>query len=219
MMLVEADARGERQVRTHAHEHRAPPLVIHVEVVLHYPPLRNLQMPTVVFLVPNRDHDASRFPAFNDGDDRIRLSFPKIRLDEFVTPAFRRFQDGHVPFLRTVDHPILELTGDVAQHIPADRILLPVKVEKPDHSFRLLKGLDQAIQQEPIEAAIAEPNAILVMFEKGVHGTSSVVRYLEITPVNASLLYAQPKTSRAELPGSGGLAKSASVRTGRLSID
>ena len=37
--------------------------------------------------------------------------------------------------------------------------------------------------------------------------------------MNASLLYADPTTSRAELPGSGGLAKGASVRAGGLSDD
>src|SRR5215469_1772166 len=83
------------------------------------------------------------------------------------------------PLLRSVDHPVMELGGDVAQHIPADGILLPVKVEKADHSLRLLKGLDEAIQQQTVETPIAETDAILVMLVKGVHGTSSVVRYLE----------------------------------------
>jgi hypothetical protein len=48
-----------------------------------------------------------------------------------------------------------------------------------------LEGLDQSIQQNPIEASVAELNAILVVFEEGVHGSSCVVRYLEHTPVDA----------------------------------
>jgi hypothetical protein len=60
-------------------------------------------------------------------------------------------------------------------------------MEETQHSLRLLERLDQSIQQNPIEAAVAELDAILVMFEKGVHGTSRVVRYLEHTPVDALL--------------------------------
>src|SRR5215471_1551899 len=40
----------------------------------------------------------------------------------------------------------------------------------------------------------------------------------KITPVNASCIYAHATTSRAELPGSGGLAKGASVGAGGLWI-
>src|SRR6516225_2922495 len=49
-------------------------------------------------------------------------------------------------------------------------------------------------------------------------GTSSVVRYLEDYTHERLPAYADATTSRAELPGSGGLAKGASVRTGGLSI-
>jgi four helix bundle protein len=55
----------------------------------------------------------------------------------------------------------------------------------------LLERLDQSDEQNPIEASIAELDAILVVFKKGVQGTSSVVRYLEHTPVDA--LPAMPK--------------------------
>jgi hypothetical protein len=34
----------------------------------------------------------------------------------------------------------------------------------------LLEGLDQSVQQDSIEAAVAELNAILVMLDEGVHG-------------------------------------------------
>jgi len=57
------------------------------------------------------------------------------------------------------------------KHVPAHRILLPVGVEETDYSFRLLKRLNQAVEQEPVEAPIAESDAIFVMFVKGVHRT------------------------------------------------
>jgi hypothetical protein len=39
VMLIEADARGERKIGTNAHEDPAPPPVIDVEVVLNDPPI------------------------------------------------------------------------------------------------------------------------------------------------------------------------------------
>jgi hypothetical protein len=42
-------------------------------------------------------------------------------------------------------------------------------VEKADHSFRLLKGLNESVQQEPIEASIPKSDAIFVMLDEGVH--------------------------------------------------
>ena len=55
-------------------------------------------------------------------------------------------------------------------------------IRKMMDSFGLLEGLNEPVQQKPIEASIAELNAILMVLVKGVHGTSSVVRYLEHTP-------------------------------------
>jgi hypothetical protein len=63
----------------------------------------------------------------------------------------------------------VELAGDVPQHVAANGILRPVKIEEADDSFRLLKRLDQPVQQNPIETPIAEADAILVVLEKGVH--------------------------------------------------
>jgi hypothetical protein len=55
------------------------------------------------------------------------------------------------------------------QHIPADRIDLPVAREQADHPLRLLERLDQAVEQDPVEAAIAEADVVLVVLIKGVH--------------------------------------------------
>ena len=52
-------------------------------------------------------------------------------------------------------------------------------MEESEHALRWLEGLDQAVEKPPIKASLAELDAILVVFEKGVRGTSSVVEYLE----------------------------------------
>jgi hypothetical protein len=132
-------------------KHPSPALVIDVEVILHYPPLRDLQMPAVIFLVSDGDQDAGRFPAFDNGHDLVRLGFPEVGIHEFVAPRLGRFQNGSTPFLRTVHDPVLELPGDIAKHLAAhqsaqfdllDRkieperlrvvLLLPVRVNRVD---------------------------------------------------------------------------------------
>src|SRR5437764_643130 len=88
--------------------HAAPVLVVDVEVILDYPALCDLQMPTVVFLVSDGDHDASRFTALDDGDDLIRFRLAEVWVQELVAPVLGRFQNGSAPFLRPVDDPVLE---------------------------------------------------------------------------------------------------------------
>jgi len=42
--------------------------------------------------------------------------------------------------------------------------LMSVSIEEPDHAFGWLKGLDEAIEQNPIEtSSISEPNVMLVV--------------------------------------------------------
>src|SRR6516225_3693072 len=62
-----------RQVEAHAHEHPAPTLVMNVKVILHHPALRDLQMPSIVLLIPDSHHDAGWFPPLNDGHDLVRF--------------------------------------------------------------------------------------------------------------------------------------------------
>jgi hypothetical protein len=44
--------------------------------------------------------------------------------------------------------------------------------KKADHTLGLLKRLDQAVEQDTVEAAIAEADAVLVVFVESVHGRS-----------------------------------------------
>ena len=58
MMLIEADAGGERQVGTDADKHPSPLPVVHIEVVLGHPAIGDLKMPAVRFAVADRGHNA-----------------------------------------------------------------------------------------------------------------------------------------------------------------
>src|SRR6266568_6263552 len=127
-------------------------------------------MPAVVFFVANGGHDPRWFPCLQDHCHLIRLSFLQIGLYEFIASARRRVQDGCAPLLGSVLYPVLKLIGDAGQYCTADRVLLTVGGEESNCSFGLLKRLNQAIQQNPIEAAVVELDATLVMFVKSVHG-------------------------------------------------
>ena len=62
VVLIETNARRERQIGADAHEHPAPTLVINVEVILHDPALSQPEVPAVFGADGN--HDAGRFPGF-----------------------------------------------------------------------------------------------------------------------------------------------------------
>jgi hypothetical protein len=83
------------------------------------------------------------------------------------------------------DHPPLVLRGNIGQDRFADRILLSVCVEEPDNALGLLKRLDQPVDQDPIEAAVPETNAILVMLVEGVHGNPPGFSTQKDTVMNA----------------------------------
>src|ERR1700757_5347469 len=59
MVLIEADTRRKRQIGTDANEHPTPVLVVNVEVILHDPTLRQLEVPALFF--SDSDHDPGRF--------------------------------------------------------------------------------------------------------------------------------------------------------------
>jgi len=50
---------------------------------------------------------------------------------------------------------VLELLRDAAQDIPAYRILLAVAAKESDHPLGLLKGLNQPVEQDAVEAPVA----------------------------------------------------------------
>src|SRR5215469_4888184 len=175
VVLVEADAGREREIRTHAHEHAAPPAVVDVEVVLQDPALGDLQVPAAVLRFADSDHDARGLARPEDYYDLIRFGAPEVWCDELVAATSRGFNDRRMPLKRAVLDPTLELRGNPAQEIAADRILLAIGAKEAHRPLRLLEGLNQTVEQDAIEAPIAKADAVLVMLEKGVHGIPRLV--------------------------------------------
>jgi hypothetical protein len=169
MMLIEAEARGERKVRTDPDEHPAPGAVVDVEVGVLYPTLSVREVPPVLGFLADRNQPPRRFSRLENGDDVIGLGVSEIRLDELVARVTGRVEDRHVPGHGSVLHPVVVLPGDIAQQVATDRILVSIGAEESNDPFRLLKRLNEPIEQDPIEAAVGKANAILVMLVEGVH--------------------------------------------------
>ena len=96
MMLIEADAGGERQVGTDADEHPSPLPVVDIEIVLDDPAVGDLKMPAVRFAVADRRHDARWFARFEDDHDCIGVCPFEIGIDEVVAAAFRGLHNRDV---------------------------------------------------------------------------------------------------------------------------
>src|SRR6516165_12087909 len=78
-------------------------------------------------------------------------------------------------------NPVLKLLSYVTQTVASDPLAITIGVEKADHPFGLLEGLNQPIEKNPVKTAVAEFYVILVMFVEGVHRAwSCVVRYREL---------------------------------------
>ena len=169
-MLVETDTGGKGEVGAEADEHPAPAAIVDIKVILHDPALRQLQMPAVVLFVADGGQDAGWFSCLQDDDHLVGFGMTKVGLDKVVASTFGSFQDRGIPFLGTILHPVVELLSDFPQHIPAHRVLISIGAEESDYPLGLLERLNDAVEQNPIKAAISEPNAGLVMLEECVHG-------------------------------------------------
>ena len=111
-MLIEADACGERKIRTDADKHPAPPPVINVEVVLHNPSVCDLEMPSVGLAVADCGHDAGGFTRLEDHDDFVRLCSVEVGLDEVIAAALWSFHNWDAPPVCPSLQPTLELLGN-----------------------------------------------------------------------------------------------------------
>ena len=169
MMLIEADAGGERQVGTDADKHPSPLPVVDIEVVLDDPAVGDLKVPSVRLAVADRRHDARWLTRFENDHDGIEVCAFEIWIDEVVAAAFRGVGNRYVALLRPPFQPALKLVGNVPQHVPAHRVKLPVGVEKANHAFRLLERLNQSVQQDAIKATVLPSNAVPVVSVEGVH--------------------------------------------------
>src|SRR5260221_47990 len=104
--------------------------------------------------------------------DHIRFHyrcFDRILLNGLIQP----FQQSErvVGFFSTYrkQYPV---SRDVLQHIATDRVLFAVGGEESDHSFRLLKRLNQSIEEDAVEATVVESDMILVVLVESVHESS-----------------------------------------------
>src|SRR6266852_4080986 len=169
VMLVKTEAGGKGEVGAQADEHPAPVAIVDIEVILHDPAPRQLQMPAVVLFVANGGQDAGWFSCLQDEDHLVGFGMTKVGFDKVVASTFGSFQDRGIPFLGTILHPVVELLSDFPQHIPAHRVQIAIGAEESDYPLGLLERLNDAVEQNAIKAAISEPNAILVMLVESVH--------------------------------------------------
>jgi len=182
VVLIQAEPGGERKIGRHAHEHPSPRGVVHVEVVLHDPALSHLQVPAVFLGIADGGHNPGRFPGFQNEDDLIGFCLAEVGFHEFVAPSCGWLGDRRAPFFRTVLDPTMELVSDLGQHLAAHRELIAIGTEEADDALGLLEGLDQAVEQDAVEATIARPNAMLMVLVEGVHEELQSVSTPKRTP-------------------------------------
>jgi hypothetical protein len=125
-------------------------------------------MPAVVLADGNQD--PRRLAGLENDDDLIGFRVAEIPVDEAVAPLVGRgLEDRRLPVLGLRGDPVVVLPGDVLEDRFAHGVQLAVPAEETDDALRLLKRLNEAIQQQAIEAAVGEPDAIVVMLVEGVH--------------------------------------------------
>jgi len=88
-------------------------------------------MPLLSGAFADTDQDASGLAGFENGDDLIGLGASEIRGDELLALLFfRRVEEGCAPLAGAVLHPVVVLSGKVAEDLAADRIELAVGPEE-----------------------------------------------------------------------------------------
>src|SRR5205823_5864476 len=129
------------------------------------------------FLLSGR-HNPGGCARLADHHHLVGLGPLKVRFDEVVAAFFLYFvHDLYLPLLRTVQYPVVILGGDAAEQVATYGVDMAVDPEKALGSSSVQKGLNAAMQENAIKATITEANAILVMFEEGVHADLPVVRH------------------------------------------
>jgi hypothetical protein len=66
------------------------------------------------------------------------------------------------------------LVRHLSQNVPAHRISFAIHPEKALRSGSVQEGLNTAMQQKTVKAAVAELDVMLMVLEKGVHGQPPV---------------------------------------------
>src|SRR6266545_497144 len=125
-MLIEAHTGREGEVGADADKQPAPLAVEQVEVVLHHPPARVLEMPTIT--LADGGQDTGGFTGLENHDDLIGGGPTKVARDKVVAPLIGgRFHEGRAPVLRPHRDPAVVLAGHVAMIVRAIRSRITVR--------------------------------------------------------------------------------------------
>src|ERR1700694_5598713 len=108
VMLVQTYSRGERKIRTHADEQRTELSIIQIEVVLPGPPQLQFQMAPLTVSTTDAHQNVGRLARLDDRHNPIRLGASKIGRYNVLPPTLWIFQDGYLPPLRLVPHPLVD---------------------------------------------------------------------------------------------------------------
>ena len=77
----------------------------------------------------------------------IGFGLLQVRQHEIVAALLlRSFDDGCSPSLRTIDNPMVELVGNLAEGPTDYPFPIPIGVEEAQYPLRLLEGLNQSVQ-------------------------------------------------------------------------
>jgi hypothetical protein len=104
-----------------------------------------------------------RVPGFENHHYLISFGVLKVGIDKVITSSLRGVQNRRAPFLAAVLYPVLKLPGGIAQTVASNPFALPIGIKETDHSFGLLKRLNQTVQKNPIETTVAKFDAILMV--------------------------------------------------------
>jgi hypothetical protein len=115
-----------------------------------------------------------------------------------------------IPNIKTLVPPgISLLTAKIGLDNGVHFISLPIGIEETEHSFGLLERLDQSVEQNPVKAAVTELDAILVVFDEGVHRRPPCGQIPGAYSHGRLPVYALIEIPCPEFPRSVGVAQSA----------
>src|SRR5713226_9374160 len=171
LVLVDADSRIERKVRTDAQEHAAPLTVAQVEVVL--PHETGAHLDAIAAAGRRITHsDSSVFAALEDDHDPEARAVTLVKRLHPVFPPypFGRLHDRDaLSRCQPADKAVVALR-DLSEVGPRNRTHLPTLVEEADNHGRLLHRLNDGVEQHTIEARVLKADALLVVLDERVHG-------------------------------------------------
>jgi len=156
---IQAYPRGEGEVGTHAHEPPAPVRILQIKVILVHPSLYS-RGGLGLSLSPIASRMRAGAPVLSGWPPLGWVGHPGSKALPTGCAGSRprhllEAPESEHPLGGAVLHPVLKRIGDFPQGPPGDPFSLPVGVKKTEHPLGLLEGLDQAMEQDAVEASIA----------------------------------------------------------------